>query len=111
MNVFLSDITVPSTSSDDRDMCDSISTSSVVAITFTITLLVILPVGVAIGMFVLWCVWKGQSGNNEKIKNGDHQLEGANVAAIYEEPATVETEITLSENQAYGHINTQRRRN
>ena len=107
--VVFSDITVPSTSGSDQ--CDGgddsqLSTGAVAGITFSITLLVSFPVGVAVGMCLLRCIWRGCSdGSGEKEKQ-QHQLQGAN-AAIYEEPTSVETAIPLSDNLAYGHITTQ----
>ena len=66
-----------------------------------------LPVGVIIGMCVTWCICKSR-GVQEK---GQQLQEGTNVV-IYEEPdVKIETDIPLSENQAYGHVNMQRRRN
>ena len=110
--VVFSDITVPSTSgSDGGDGGDDsqLSTSAVAGITFSITLLVSFPVGVAVGMCLLWCIWRrcsdGSGGEREKEKQ-QNQLQGAN-AAIYEEPASVETAIPLSDNLAYGQISTQ----
>ena len=82
---------------------NGLSTVAVVAISVSLTLLVCLPVGVALG----WCggVWstvrrgKGRRGEGEKTELG----------AIYEEPsAVVETGISLSDNQAYGQVIPQR---
>ena len=42
----------------------------------------------------------------------EQQLQGGTNVVIYEEPdVKIETDIPLSENQAYGHVNMQRRRN
>ena len=91
----------------DDDNSVSLSTGGAVAIAIVLILLVSLPVGVIIGVCVTWCICKS-CGNQEK----EQQLkEGTNVV-IYEEPdVKIETDIPLSDNQAYGHVNMQRRRN
>ena len=72
------------------------------AITLTITLVVSLPVGVVIGCCGMWFTMKRRGG-------GRGGVEKRELAAIYEEPAPpVETAITLSENQAYGRVSSQR---
>ena len=90
----------------ESDDSPSLSTGGAVAIAIVLTLLVSLPVGVVIGVCVTWCICK--SHGEEK---GQQLQEGTNVV-IYEEPdVKKETDIPLSENQAYGHVNMQRRRN
>ena len=81
------------------------STGAVAGITFTITLLVALPVGVVIGLGVSWWVRRrcqGPTGEGPQQKT-EQQLQGA----IYEEP--VETVIPLSDNLAYGHVDLKRK--
>ena len=89
---------------------DGLSTAAVVGLTLSLTLLVTLPVGVAIrGCAGVWCVERrrrrrrGDGGGDEKRELG----------VIYEEPAVpavAETTISLSDNMAYGHLPTTRRR-
>ena len=98
-----------SMSSIDDEKYESVhpSTGAAVGIAVALTLLVSLPVGVVIGVCVSWCVWKSccakQQVREQQVR--EKQLPGA--SAIYEEPAltgVVET-ISLSHNQAYGHVN------
>ena len=106
--VFVSilDATTSVEASDSGKERDSLSTGVAVAITLTITLVVSLPVGVVIGVCLPQSVRR--CGGGERRRNGrrkEQQLQ----AAIYEEPAPpVETAITLSENQAYGQVSSQR---
>ena len=89
---------------------DGLSTAAVVGLTLSLSLLVTLPVGVAIGGCAgVWCVERrrrrrrGDGGGGEKRELG----------VIYEEPAVpavAETTISLSDNMAYGHLPTTRRR-
>ena len=83
----------------------SFSAGGAAGITFTITLLVALPVGVVIGLGVAWWVWRcGQVPTSEgPQQKTEQQLQGA----IYEEP--VETVIPLSDNLAYGHVDLKRK--
>ena len=94
------------TDSDDGNSA-SLSTGGAVAITLVLSILVSLPVGVIIGVCVTWCICKSRG-----VQKKEQQLkEGTNVV-IYEEPdVKIETDIPLSDNQAYGHVNMQRRRN
>ena len=74
-----------------------------------LTLLVALPVGVIIGCCGMWCICKSR-GVQEKEQQHQSQ-EGTNVV-IYEEPdVKIDTDIPLSDNKAYGHVNMQRMRN
>ena len=97
------------TDSDDGNS-DSLSIGDAVAITLVLSILVSLPVGVMIGCYGMWCIMKSHKYNLQQEK--EQQLkEGTNVV-IYEEPdVKIETDIPLSDNQAYGHVNMQRRRN
>ena len=97
-------INTPDVKEDDSR---SLSTGGAVAITLVLTLLVSLPVGIIIGMCLSRCISKSRG-----IQEKEQQLkEGTNVV-IYEEPdVKIETDIPLSDNQAYGHVNMQRRRN
>ena len=97
--------------SDGGDECEGLSTGAAVGITIALTLLVALPVGVVIGVGVSWCVWKSLYGQNYETKQ--KKLQGANAAAIYEDPEATgvrETAIPLSHNQAYGQVDLQGRR-
>ena len=96
--------------SDDDNSSSSLSTGGVVAITLVLTLLVALPVGVVIGVCITWCICKSR-GVQEKEQQHQSQGGGTNVV-IYEEPdVKIDTDIPLSDNKAYGHVNMQRRRN
>ena len=85
--------------SDDESA--GLSTGAAVGITLAISLLVALPVGVALGCCGMWYMMRRGATSGQKVT----QLQ----AAIYEEPATpaVKTAtIPLTDNQAYGHVNT-----
>ena len=93
-----------------EDTCKSeeevLSAGAVAGIAVTVTLLLALPVGVAIGLGVAW--YGKRCGQSPSIHSEDDQHKSQQVQeAIYEEPP--ETAIPLSDNQAYGHIDTQRR--
>ena len=103
---------------DGEDTCKSeeevLSASAVAGIAVTVTLLLALPVGVVIGLGVAWNVTRhgtGSEGHQHKspsIHSEGHQQKMEQVQeAIYEEPP--ETAIPLSDNQAYGHIDMQRK--
>ena len=97
--------------SDGGDECEGLSTGAAVGITMALTLLVTLPVGAVIGVCVSWCVWKSLYGQHYETKQ--KKLQGANSAAIYEDPEASgvrETAIPLSHNQAYGQVDLQGRR-
>ena len=87
---------------------DGLSTAAVVRLTLSLSLLVTLPVGVAIGGCAGVCAERrrrrrGDGGGGDKRELG----------VIYEEPAgpaVAETTISLSDNMAYGHLPTTRRR-
>ena len=79
---------------------DSLSTATVAALSVSLTLLVYLPLGVAIGCFSMWCIMR-------KRQEGRGSEKREMVGVIYEEPALppkAETVISLSENQAYGQV-------
>ena len=97
-------INTPDVKEDDSR---SLSTGGAVAIAIFLTLLVSLPVGVIIGMCLSRCISKSRG-----IQEKEQQLKGGTNVVIYEEPdVKIETDIPLSDNQAYGHVNMQRRRN
>ena len=76
-----------------------LSIGAAVGITLAISLLVALPVGVALGCCGMWYMMRRGATSGQKVT----QLQ----AAIYEEPVTPAAEpvtITLTENQAYGHV-------
>ena len=89
----------------DDDNSVTLSTGGAVAIAIVLSILVSLPVGVIIGVCVTWCICKSRG-----VQEKEQQLkEGTNVV-IYEEPdVKIDTGIPLSDNQAYGHVNMQRR--
>ena len=96
---------LPTSSSDSTSESgggegDSLSTVTVAALSVSLTLLVYLPLGVAIGCFSMWCIMKNRQGKGDSEKR-------EMVSVIYEEPAPLpkaETVISMSENQAYGHV-------
>ena len=101
-------INTPDIKEDDSP---SLSTGGAVAITLVLTLLVSLPVGVMIGCYGMWCIVKSHKYNLHQEKEKEQQLKGGTNVVIYEEPdVKIETDIPLSDNQAYGHVNMQRRR-
>ena len=94
----------------DEDDSVSLSIGGAVAITLVLTLLVSLPVGVMIGCYGMWCIVKSHKYNLQQEK--EQQLHGGTNVVIYEElDVKIDTGIPLSDNQAYGHVNMQRRRN
>ena len=87
-------------SNDEECESAGLSTGATVGIKLAITLLVALPVGVALGCCGMWYMMRRGDTSGQKVA----QLQ----AAIYEEPATpaVKTaSIPLTDNQAYGHVN------
>ena len=72
---------------------------SAAVIAGAITLLLTLPVGVALGCCGMWCMMRRRHNHTlEKSKENMEQVQ----ETIYDEPQ--ETAIPLSENEAYGHI-------
>ena len=97
-------INTPDVKEDDSP---SLSTGGAVAITLVLSILVSLPVGIIIGMCLSRCISKSRG-----VQEKEQQLKGGTDVVIYEEPdVKIETDIPLSDNQAYGHVNKQRRRN
>ena len=89
-----------STSESGGGEGDSLSTATAVVLTLFISVLVCLPLGVAIGCFSMWCIMRKRHGGGESEKR-------EMVGVIYEEPSLppkVEAVISLSENQAYGQV-------
>ena len=83
-----------------------LSAGAVASIAVTVTLLLALPVGVVIGLGVAW--YGKRRGQGPSIHSEGDQHKSQQVQeAIYEEPP--ETAIPLSDNQAYGHFDIQRR--
>ena len=95
-------------SNNGEDTCKSegevLSAGAVAGIAVTVTLLLALPVGVVIGLCV---AWYGMRHDRDPTSEGHQQKMEQVPEAIYEEPP--ETAIPLSDNQAYGHIDTQRK--
>ncbi|CAI8025147.1 Titin [Geodia barretti] len=75
----------------------TLSTGGAVAITFTITLLVSLPVGVVIGLLLPQAVRRCVGGVRRMKRREGEEDEGD----IYEEPDKMATVIPLSQNEAY----------
>ena len=90
---------------------DGLSTAAAVGLTLSLTLLVTLPVGVAIGGCAgVWCVERRRRRRRRGDGGGGDKRE---LGVIYEEPAVpavAESTISLSDNMAYGHLPTTRRR-
>ena len=93
-----------------EDTCKSegevLSAGTAAGIAVTVTLLLALPVGVVICLGVAW--YGKKHGQGPSIHSEGYQHKSQQVQeAIYEEPP--ETAIPLSDNQAYGHIDMQRK--
>ena len=84
---------------------DGLSAAATVGIAVAVTAMVSLPVGVVIGLCVAWCMMRRGRGATSGGTQQKMELQGA----IYNEPGPVDTAIPLSDNQAYGHVNMQRR--
>ena len=98
--VFLIGLPTSSTSSDSSDSKGE-STEVAVALSITVTLLVSLPVGVAIGCLTMWCIVRRRGGGGGE----EGGVEKREMGAIYEEPTQpLESVISLSDNQAYGQV-------
>ena len=94
-------------SNNSEDTCKSeeeVLSAGAVAGIAAVTLLLALPVGVVIGLGVAWNVMRRV---RDPTSEGHQQKSQQVQEAIYEEPP--ETTIPLSNNQAYGHIDTQRK--
>ena len=94
---------------------DSLTSGAVAAIAVTVTLLAAVPVGVVLGCCGMWCLMRSRgykgvciSSEREKRELGG---EGDKTGVIYEESvAPVETTVfSITDNQAYGQVNTQLR--
>ena len=86
---------------DEESDSSGLSTGAAVGIAVAISLLVSLPVGVVLGCCSMWWyMMRRGATSGQKVT----RLQ----AALYEEPAAVSTaaSIHLTDNQAYGHINT-----
>ena len=92
-------------SSEDTCKCDreDLSAGAAAGIAVTVTLLLVLPAGVIMGLGVaLYGMRRGRGATSEDGQQKSQQLQ----EAIYEEPP--ETAISLRDNQAYGHLDIQR---
>ena len=81
------------------------SDGSVVAITVVVTLVLAVPVGVALGCSGMWCLMKSQGYKRDRPSDSGKKKTTELTGVIYEEPvavAPVETVFSLSDNQAYG---------
>ena len=99
---------------DDSNDVDDLSAGSVAGMTAAIVLLISMPVGMAIGLYVARCVWRrGSRGPPSSFlrrgETGSQQKMDKYEEAIYEEPMQVISPINLNENQAYSLIGMQRR--
>ena len=79
------------------DSCDESCPSVGLAtgITVGLSLLVVLPVGVVLGCGLMWCLMRYRGPGDQKKRS--------NAPVLYEEPVKMTT-ISLTENQAYGHV-------
>ena len=71
----------------------------------TLSLVVILLVGLVFGCCGMWCLMKSQGYNRERELNTRRSMELPPI--IYEEPvlvAPVQTAFSVTENQAYGKV-------
>ena len=100
---------------DDVTEDDSLTAGAAAAIAVTITLLAAVPVGVVFGCCGMWCLMRSRGykrvcTSSEREKRGLGG-EGDKTGVIYEEPvAAVETTVfSITDNQAYGQVNTQLR--
>ena len=101
--VVLIGLPTSSTSSDSSES-EGEATEVVAALSITVTLLVSLPVGVAIGCLTMWCIVRRRRGGGGGEEEG---VEKREMGAIYEEPTQpLESVISLSDNQAYGQVRT-----
>ena len=95
--------------SDDDGESGGISAGAAAGVAIFITILMALPVGVLIGCWGAWFVRRRGKGRRPRSTQQEQpqQLQGA----IYEEPGPgpTDTAIPLTDNQAYGHVNMQRR--
>ena len=83
---------------------NGLSAGATAGIAVAVTLLLVLPVGVVIGLGVAcYGMRHGRGPTSEGGQQKSQQLQGA----IYEEPP--ETAIPLRDNQAYGHLDIQRK--
>ena len=76
-----------------------------VAITAVVTLVLAVPVGVALGCSGMWCLMKSQGYKRNRPSDSRKKKTTELTGIIYEEPvavAPVETVFSLSDNQAYG---------
>ena len=84
----------------DESESNSLSAGAAAGITFIITFLVALPVGVAIGLGVAWLVCR--RGRSHTSKGLQQKMEQQEQGTRYMKPP--ETDICLSDNQAYGQV-------
>ena len=95
-----------------EDSCKSeeeaLSAGVVAGIAVTVTLLLAIPVGVVIGVGVA-CYGKRRGQGPSIHSEGDQHKSQQVQEAVYEEPPETAHAIPLSDNQAYGHFDIQRR--
>ena len=97
---------VTSHDSEERSEGEVLSAGAAAGIAVTVTLLLSLPVGVVIGLGVAWYGKRRGRGPSTHSEGDQHKSQQVQ-EAIYEE--SPETAIPLSDNQAYGHIDMQRK--
>ena len=84
-----------SSTSSDSSASERESTEVVAALSITVTLLVSLPVGVAIGCLTMWCIVRRRGGGGGE----EGGVEKREMGAIYEElTQPLESVISLSDN-------------
>ena len=87
---------------DEESDSAGLSTGAAVGIAVAISLIVALPVGVVLGCCSMWwCMMRRGATSGQKVT----QLQ----EAVFEEPVSTAAGIHLTDNQAYGHINTHTR--
>ena len=76
-------------------------------IAVVVTLVLAVPVGVALGCSGMWCLMKSQGYKRDRPSDRGKKKTTELTGVIYEEPvavAPVETVFSLSDNQAYGQV-------
>ena len=72
-----------------------------------VTLVLAVPVGVALGCSGMWCLMKSQGYKRDRPSDSGKKKATELTGVIYEEPVAVspvETVFSLSDNQAYGQV-------
>ena len=101
-------ITISTSDSCDESCATMVGLAASIAV--AITLVAGVPLGVALGCCGLWCLMRRRRGGYG-VSNGAGEKEKESREEVYEEPmpaAASETVFSLSDNQAYGKVTSQR---